>query len=204
MKLLLTGFEPFGELDTNPSHLLMEWAEAETFPGAEVKTLSLPVLYDSCTDKANEIIREWKPDAVVHFGVAAGRAEINVERMAVNVNDAPSVPDNAGNSPQDEPIELDGPDGLFATVPTRKLAEKLKENGIPAVLSYTAGTYICNTSLYKTLRLLEKELPETQAGFIHLPVLPEMVTGRMPSMALELQQQALRTIVETIMEERQR
>lgn len=202
MKLLLTGFEPFGEMDINPSHLLMEWAEKQTFPGVEVKTLSLPVVYDRCTDKSDEVIQSFQPDAVLHFGVAAGRAAINVERVAVNLNDTKETADNEGNTPQDEPIEAGGPDALFATVPTRVMMEQLQRAGIPAVLSYTAGTYICNTSLYQTLRLIEKEQLHTKAGFIHLPALPEMVAGRpLPSMALSLQQEALRVIVTTMREE---
>ncbi|SDN60893.1 pyroglutamyl-peptidase I [Alkalicoccus daliensis] len=203
MKILLTGFEPFGDMDINPSHLLMEWAATQEFEGVEIKTLSLPVVYALCAEKALEEMKRWEPDAVVHFGVAAGREAVNVERIAVNLEDAASFPDNSGDTPQDRPVVNNGPDGIFATLPVRRLTAQLQSRGVPAVLSYSAGTYICNTTLYRTLHLITQENLPCQAGFIHLPALPEMVTGtRLPSMAMETQQQALRIIVETITEEK--
>ncbi|PTL37879.1 pyroglutamyl-peptidase I [Alkalicoccus saliphilus] len=199
MKILLTGFEPFGDMAGNPSSELIKWAEKERFAGAEIRTESLPVVYKTCADKALQAVTEWEPDAVIHLGVAAGRSLINIERIAVNVEDASTLSDNSGDSPKDRPVEEGGPDGIFATLPVRDITDRLQEAEVPAGLSYSAGTYICNTTLYRTLRFIEKQELSVQAGFVHVPLTPELAAEKgLPSMDLSVQKKALTSIIQTV------
>ncbi|WP_147803547.1 peptidase C15 [Alkalicoccus halolimnae] len=202
MKILFTGFEPFGKMDKNPSWELAEWVKQEKFPGADVRAEGLPVIFQTCAHKALDIIKSWNPDVVLHFGVAAGRQTINIEQTAVNIEHAPDTPDNAGDAPADRYIDSGGPDGIFATIPVRNLTENLQEAGIPAEVSYSAGTYICNSTLYRVLRFINDQELSVKAGFIHVPVTPDMASGSsLPSMDLEVQKRAVTQLIATLVKE---
>jgi pyroglutamyl-peptidase len=202
MKILFTGFEPFGKMDKNPSWELAEWVKQEKFPGADVRAEGLPVIFQTCAHKALEVIKSWKPDVVLHFGVAAGRQTINIEQTAINIEHAPYTPDNAGDAPADRCIESKGPDGIFATIPVRKLTEDLQVAGVPAEVSYSAGTYICNATLYKVLRFIDEQKLPIKAGFIHVPVTPDMACGsNVPSMALDVQKRAVTQLIASLVKE---
>lgn len=167
MKVLLTGFEPFGKETRNPS-----WEAVRLLPGKmddiEIATLQLPVVYDSCAEELFVAIETEKPDAVICVGQAGGRNSISVELIALNSKDAKS-PDNAGNCYRGERIVKDGPVAYETTLPARNMVRAMEEAGIPAAVSYCAGTYVCNNVMYHLLHYASQHAPGLKAGFIHIP-----------------------------------
>lgn len=165
--LLLTGFEPFGGDAVNPSgdavrRVAATWSER---PGIRLATAILPVTFAGAAERLRTLIAETNPVAVIATGLAGGRAEIGVERVAVNLADA-RIPDNAGVQPVDEPVVSGGPAGAFATLPVKAIAAAIRGAGIPAVVSHTAGTFVCNHVFYTALAAVPAGVP---AGFIHVP-----------------------------------
>lgn len=167
MTVLLTGYEPFAEHDTNPSERLATHFDGETIDGVEIIGRVLPVEFERVENELLDTIDEVRPDGVLSMGLAAGRSAISVERVAINVADAGETPDNDGTSPHDERITPEGPDAYFASVPVVGCVETLLEDGIPARVSNTAGTHCCNYALYTARH--HTDLP---AGFVHLPYTP--------------------------------
>ncbi|WP_416151323.1 pyroglutamyl-peptidase I [Salipaludibacillus sp. HK11] len=203
MRILLSGFEPFGGLTTNPTLELIERAKLFNIEGIEIDTIRLPVVYQQCVPPLIAKIAEINPDIVVCLGVAVGRASVNLERIGINVQDTVGEGkhgDNQGDHPIDRPIINDGPAGLFSTLPIRLLFEELQKMGIPTTISNTAGTYICNTTLYSLLHHIEQSSLEVEAGFIHVPATPEMVLAspQTASMSIETQAKAIRLIIEIL------
>ena len=144
---------------------------------------------------------ELRPDAVLCVGQYGGANCIRVERVAINLRDA-RIADNAGKQPTDEPVVSGGPDAYFATIPTREIVDALRERGIPAQLSYSAGTFVWNNLLYCALHESERSNPAPRCGFVHVPYLPEQTKdGSAPSMGLEMMVKALHIAVEAIAEE---
>lgn len=184
-RLLITGFEPFGGTTTNPSAELIrdvQWLRA-ALPEIVVETALLPVTFAGAYEALRKRVVEFAPDVVIALGLAGGRDRLNVERVAINCMDA-IIADNDGRQPVDEPICMDGPAALFATLPVRDLVDASVKSGIPAVLSNTAGTYVCNFVLYRLL--LESRFTARRCGFIHLPYLPEQAAASSsPAMTLE-------------------
>lgn len=159
-RIVVTGFEPFGGASVNAS-----WEAVRTLDGVE-KAL-LPVSFA----RAGEAIRRIAasaPDAVVCVGEAGGRSAISVERVAVNLMDA-RIPDNDGARPVDVPISPSGPAARFATLPTCRIFERVREAGLPAELSYSAGTYVCNGTFYALMEAIEAAEIPALGGFIHVP-----------------------------------
>lgn len=171
MKLLLTGFDPFGGEEVNPS-----WEAVNSLPdtlrGAEIKKLLLPTAFTEAARLAREALEGIRPGAVLCVGQAGGSTAVRIERVGVNLRDA-RIPDNLRQQPVDEPIDPGGPCAYFSTLPTRRMLEALRGGGIAAELSYSAGTFVCNELLYSVLRYAEGNMPGLRAGFIHLPYLPE-------------------------------
>ncbi|WP_096435799.1 pyroglutamyl-peptidase I [Alteribacter populi] len=203
MNLLISGFEPFGELSVNPTQVLAEKAQEWEVEGVNIHTVVLPVVYHACARRLIDEIERVNPDVVLSLGVAVGRSSITPERIGVNLQDTVGegkLGDNAGQKPKDEKLYETGPDGIFSTLPNRFLVNALKEAGIPAQISNTAGAYICNNTLYEMLVYLKNESSEIKAGFIHVPATPEMVTAssHLPSMALETQEKALKMMITTL------
>ena len=139
------------------------------------------------------------PDVIVSVGQAGGETCINLERVAVNLNDC-RIPDNEGNQPEDEPIIPDGPAAYFSTLPIKAMRDAILAAGIPAVVSNTAGLFICNHVFYGVRDLCEKNWPGKKSGFIHIPYLPEQVTDKIgtASMPLETAVKALTVALEVI------
>ncbi|MCL2619581.1 MAG: pyroglutamyl-peptidase I [Defluviitaleaceae bacterium] len=197
-KILITGFEPFGGETINPS-----WEAVKRLPDkigdAVVEKMSLPVVFGESADKLIAEMRAEKPGAIICVGQAGGRAGINIERIAINIDDTKS-PDNKGNQPTDTPICVDGPAAYFATLPVKQIVAALKEAQIPAVVSDTAGTYVCNHVMYTVLHHATKHSPQTKVGFIHIPYLPEQALDKnnAPSMSLDYIVRALEIIVDTV------
>ncbi len=196
-RVLITGFEPFGGATVNPSALAAEILAAERPAGAETVCLILPVVRYRCIDLAVAAIERRPPDVVVMLGQSSGRAAITPERVAINLDDF-RRPDNAGHHPIEEPIVPGGPAAYFATLPVRAMVREMQAAGVPAAVSNTAGTYVCNHLSYGVLHHLALRRLPVRAGLVHLPYLPEQVTdmaAEVPSMALETMLRGLRAAI---------
>ncbi len=198
-KILFTGFAPFGGDKTNPS-----WETVSRLPeqigDIRIVRRQMPVEYDGVAALLEQAVREEQPDAVICVGQAGKRSVITPELVAVNVKDAVS-PDNAGVSYAGEPIRADGPAAYFATIPVRDIVANLKAAGVPAVLSYTAGAYVCNCIMYHLLDLLSLRFPRVLGGFIHLPFSCDQVcehSASVPSLPLETMVKGLTIAAETV------
>lgn len=179
-KILLTGFEKFGQESMNPTELLMTELSQRLgeFAPAEVRVKVLPVTFADAFKVLESEARDFDPDFIVSFGLAANRRPaIEIERLAINILDA-SIPDNDGKLVRDEPIVPDGEVALMATLPIRAFEKALKDAGVPVVISNTAGTYVCNYLMYKTLEMCR--FSKKRAGFVHVPHLLEHVKGHEP------------------------
>lgn len=207
MKILVTGFEPFNGGTINPSEQIVHHLAAPE--GVTLIKKILPVEFKKSTVQLEELFREHQPDVVLSIGQAGGRAEISVERVAVNIDSVKSsngsklLPDNAGNMPVDEPIEVEGASAYFATLPLWQIVEAIQEKGIPAGISNTAGTYVCNHVMYVSLYQAAVQYPHMKAGFIHVPFLPEQIAHRedkerLAAMPLEDMVRALQTALEVL------
>lgn len=191
--ILVTGFEPFGSDTANPSQELAKAVEGRGFGEAMVRSLVLPVQHERAREIIAAALGEPGLEAVVHLGLAGGRARIALEQVGVNVMDY-RIPDAHGDVLRGEPCAADGPAAYLSTLPSRAILAGLAAEGIPAYLSYTAGTYLCNYTLYTTLHAVTGRGLAVNAGFVHLPFLPAMVAGHdleEPSMDLALMLRAL-------------
>jgi pyroglutamyl-peptidase len=172
--LLLTGFGPFGEISENPSSLLVnELRKSLELPdGFRLITEILPVIYDQAGRRIRQLIRTQKPDILISFGVAASRNKINLERVALNLQDAESS-DNADILKQGQMIEPQGPKAYFANLPLHEMKSVCEDAGGLTVISNHAGGYICNEVFYAAAHEIESLGLGTRYGFIHLPELAE-------------------------------
>ncbi|RNA70109.1 pyroglutamyl-peptidase I [Alteribacter keqinensis] len=206
MKILISGFEPFGDLMKNPTEELAKAASTWEIEGVTITTVVLPVVYKECAERLLEEVNRIKPDVVLSLGVAVGRAGITPERIGINVQHTEGegkFGDNTGYKPTNKPLVPEGPDGLFSTLPIEEMARKLTESGIPARISNTAGTYICNNTLYEVALFAKKQGNLIKTGFVHVPATPEMVVSSgAPSMDISLQEKALRLMIEAIRDSR--
>jgi pyroglutamyl-peptidase len=202
MRLLLTGFEPFGGSKINPSQQIVERLEAEGFPGIELVTAILPVDRLRGPEKLLHALETTRPQAVLCLGEASSRAVLSIERLAVNLLNF-RIPDNQGVQVEDEPILPGGPAAYFATLPIRKAFEAVKAAQVPAEISLSAGSYLCNQVFYTLLNFLMHQGLDIPAGFIHLPRLPEQaaVQGAAgPSMSLETSLRGITAVVKVLRE----
>ena len=184
MKLLLTAFDPFGGESVNPAQKAVSLVGEVS--GIEIVKLTVPTVFGEASRIAVETIRSERPDAVLCIGQAGGRAAVTPERVAINLMDA-RIPDNAENQPTDEPVVLGAPDAYFSTIPVKRIVEAVRSAGIPAEVSNTAGTFVCNALMYSVLHTLKTEFPNTMGGFMHVPFIPEQAANKpigTPSMSL--------------------
>ena len=191
MNILLSAFEPFGGDRVNPSLLIARHLDGETIAGARVVAVELPCVFHRALSALDEALARTRPVLAVVLGLAAGREGLSIERVAINVDDA-RIPDNAGAQPVDEPIVPGGPAAWFSTLPIKAMAAELDAAGVPASVSQTAGTFVCNHVFYG----LQQRLAGTgvRSGFIHVPLLPEQAArypGK-PVLALEDQVRGVR------------
>ncbi len=194
-RVLLTGFEPFGGERVNPSWQAV-WRLAAAPPdGCETTAVQLPCAFGDSLQALRTAVERTAPEVVVCVGQAGGRADLTVERVAVNVNDA-AIPDNAGRQPIDAPVVDWGPVGYFATLPVKACVAGARAAGVPASVSQTAGTYVCNHVFYGLMHLIATERPALRGGFVHIPYAPEQVLDRaLPSMSVTLAVEGLRAVV---------
>ena len=200
MKFLLTGFEPFGKSDINPSEQVVQVLTTEHFAEFELVTAVLPVDRFRGPKQLIELVQKTSPDAVICLGEAGRRAAISIERVAINLLDF-GLADNKGHQVQDEPIVIDGPVAYFTTLPVRAVQQAVVAAGIPAELSLSAGTFLCNQVTYELLHFLAEQQLSIPAGFVHLPQLPEQVADKRPlrpSMSLSTMVTAVTTLLRTL------
>lgn len=176
-KLLITGFAPFGGADKNPSWLAVQ-ALPDRVEECELCKLEIPVVFGQAAQTVLAAAAQFQPDAILCVGVAAGRDAVTPERIGVNIRDA-RIPDNAGNQPRGAFVAPDGPAAYFATVPVEAMAQAIRDTGIPATVSNSAGAYVCNDVLYSLLHHFAGT--PVHVGFVHVPQLPEQGS---PSMEL--------------------
>ena len=178
MKILVTAFEPFGGELLNSSREALTLADEKT-AGADIVKLILPVVFGESARLLEAAVQREAPDAVLCLGEAGGRDCITPERVAINLEDA-RIPDNAGDQPKDRPVEPGGPDACFTTLPVKRMALAIREAGLPASVSLSAGSFVCNHLMYSLLRFCRKEYPHMRAGFMHLPLLAAQAAAKTP------------------------
>lgn len=166
-KLLLTGFEPFLKHPINPTEQIVEALNHEEINDYHIIGEILPVVFNQSGEAFIELLEKYQPDAVISLGLAGGRNQITPERIAINCNDGPV--DNEGYKPNGEKIIENGPDGYFCKLPIRNIVDNLKENGLPASISNTAGAYLCNNIMYRGLHYIAEQQLDIPLGFIHIP-----------------------------------
>ncbi len=193
-KLLITGFDPFGGETVNPA-----WEAVKLLPdvvGAyELTKMEIPTVFGAASQKALDAAQKVQPDVILCIGQAGGRKAITPEMVGINLRHA-RIADNAGNQPQDEPVAADGPAAYFATVPVRKMTAAIEAAGIEAAVSYSAGTFVCNDTLYAVLHHYAGT--PVQAGFVHVPFLPEQAKEGVPFMPLETIVRGLAAMIEAL------
>ena len=196
MKIIVTGFDPFGGETINPS---IECVKAlPEIEGVELIRLELPTVFKESAKRLNEVINDVKPDAVLSVGQAGGRPEITMERIAINVDDA-RIPDNISQQPIDETIQTEGEAAYFTTLPIKRIVKAIREAGISSEVSNSAGTFVCNHIMYQSLFAATKADKPFKAGFMHIPFIPEQTTDK-PSLPLEESTRALQIAIETILD----
>jgi pyroglutamyl-peptidase len=182
--ILLTGFEPFGGEPVNPSQALVRALHGERIGGCEIVGETLPCEFGHSVAALEQAIERCRPALVLALGQAGGRTDLSLERVAINVDDA-RLPDNAGASPVDVPIVAGGPAAYFSTLPIKAMVAALRDAGIPASVSQSAGTYVCNHVFYALQHRLAGS--SVRSGFMHLPWLPEQAARQPGQPSLPLQ-----------------
>lgn len=187
MKILVTGFDPFGGESVNPALEAIKKLDGRIIAGATVTTCELPTVRWKAIAALKEAIANVDPEIILTVGQAGGRMEITPERVAINIDDY-RIKDNEGNAPIDEPIEKTGPVAYWSTLPIKKMVQSMREHGIPASVSNSAGTFLCNHLFYGLMHHLQLEGNKRRGGFIHIPYLPAQVARNpgQPSMGLEM------------------
>lgn len=200
MKILVTGFDPFGGEVINPAIETVKRLP-DTIAGAKIIKLEIPTVCHQSLRVIDEAIAGYDPDVVLSVGQAGGRPDITVERVGINVDDC-RIPDNAGDQIVDEPIYADGPAAYFVTVPIKAMVQRIRERNIPASVSNTAGTFVCNHVTYGVCHLLAVKYPGKRSGFIHIPFLPQQAVDKknMPSMSQDMMVEAITAAIEAVVD----
>ena len=193
-KLLITGFDPFGDGTVNPS-----WEAVKLLPdeigGFQITKLQIPTKFSVAARTVLSAARTLQPDVILSVGQAGGRDSVTPEVIAINLREA-SIADNAGVLAQNEPVVAGAPAAYFSTVPVRQMAAAVRQAGIACKLSYSAGAFVCNDTLYTLLHHYAGT--DVQVGFIHVPFLPEQAGNGVPSMPLETITEALKIAIEAM------
>lgn len=176
MKLLVTAFDPFGGEAVNPALEAVKLVPDQV-AGAQIIKLEVPTVFGQSIQTLKQAMQEHRPDAVLCIGQAGGRFDITPERVAINLDDA-RIKDNQGNQPIDQAIREGAPPAYFATLPIKAMVEAIREAGLPASVSNSAGTFVCNHLMFGLLDLIATQFPGTRGGFMHVPFIPEQVARR--------------------------
>ncbi len=198
MKVLITGFDPFGGEKINPSYEAVKRLP-DTISGAVIIKKEIPTVANKSIDTVIELIKTHNPDVVINVGQAGGRFTITPEKIAINLNDF-RIPDNEGNQPIDEKIADDGEIAYYSTLPIKAMVKNIVESGVPASLSYSAGTFVCNHIMYGTLHYIATHKLDIRAGFIHIPFMNEQVLDKrnQPAMSLSTLTLGLEKAIEAV------
>ena len=199
MKILVTGFDPFGGETVNPAYEAVKMLP-EQIAGAEIIKLEIPTVFSKSSVAVEEGIQKYNPDIVINVGQAGGRSHMTIEQVAINLADA-RIPDNAGEQPLNEALQPDGDTAYFATIPIRAMVKHVQEHGLPCSISYTAGTYVCNCVMYNVLYMTQKKYPNIKAGFIHVPFATSQLIGKpatTPGMSLTEFEKSLEYAIEAV------
>ncbi len=203
MRILVTGFEPFGGQSLNPSWEVARALHGLQLQGAPVVAVQLPCVFAQALPALQQALAQHTPDIVLALGQAEGRCDLSVERIAINVMDA-RIPDNAGAQPIDVPVIAGGPASYFSTLPIKSLVAGLRASGFPASVSQTAGTFVCNQVFYALQHTLAGQ--GVHSGFVHLPLLPEQAAHwpgpSLPSWPLSLQLAAVKQALDLLVAHR--
>ncbi|WP_425539660.1 pyroglutamyl-peptidase I [Microaceticoccus formicicus] len=202
MKILITGFTPFGNENINPSWEAVKILKAG-INDENIFIKQIPTVFREAAEVVMEEADKVDADAIVAVGQAGGRASVTVEFIGINWKKT-GIPDNAGNIPKGEKIKSDGEDGYISNLPVFDIVDNIKKSGVPAHVSYTAGTYVCNELLYTLMYNIKGNNKSRLAGFIHLPFIPEQVINKgedIPSMGIDHMVNALKITIETIKEQ---
>lgn len=196
-KLLLTGFEPFAGEDTNPSWDAVRRLDGWECRGHRVVAGRMPCVFGAALTALEAAVTAIDPVAILAVGQAGSRADVSVERVAINIDDA-RIPDNSGRQPIDVPVVAGGPAAYFASLPIKTIVAAMQAAGLPASVSQTAGTFVCNHLFYGACHLRATRWPSMRVGFIHIPLSPEQATHHpgSPSMAVDSVVAALRIAVD--------
>lgn len=192
-KVLMTGFDPFGGEKINPALEAVKQLNGKVFEGVEIVAQEVPTVFHESIKIVIDSIEQHKPDVIICVGQAGGRTQVTPERIAINIDDA-RIPDNKDNQPIDEPIYEDGPAAYWTTLPIKRIVHEMKKVGVPAAVSNSAGTFVCNHLFYGVMHYLEKNAPHIRGGFIHIPFIPEQTLGNnAPSLSLDVIVEGLKT-----------
>ena len=193
-KLLITGFDPFGGENINPS-----WEAVKELPDHigdwQLTKMEIPTVFGAAADQGIAAAEGLQLNAILCIGQAGGRAAVTPEVVAINLQEA-RIPDNLGSQPMNIPVVKGGPAAYFATVPVREMVHAIQTANIPAALSYSAGTFVCNDVLYRLLHHFDGTA--TQAGFIHVPYLPQQAKQNQPSLPQEKIVEALQLAISVL------
>src|SRR5690242_2005710 len=185
MKALVTGFEPFGADAINPSGEAVLRLPSR-LDDLTIDTRIVPTVFGRAIAALEDAVAATRPDIVLCVGLAGGRAELSLERVAINVDDA-RIPDNDKQQPIDRPIAADGPAAYFTGLPVKATVAAMRDAGLPAIVSNTAGTFVCNHVFYGLMHLIATRSLPVRGGFLHVPYLPSQAASLSgaPSMALD-------------------
>ena len=203
MKILMTGFEPFGGETINPAYEAVKRLPDE-IKGAKIMKMEIPVVFDKAGDIVQQALNTEEPDIVICVGQAGGRKGVTPERIAVNLQEA-RIPDNEGNAPMDHPVREGGPAAYFTGLQVKAMVANLKAAGVESSLSYSAGTYVCNDLFYRVMDHIAQMAAankKIRGGFIHVPFIPEQTKDKpdVPSLPLQDIVKALTVCIETELE----
>ena len=200
MKILVSGFDPFGGEKVNPAYEAVKLLP-DRIAGAEVIKLEIPTVFHKSAEIIEQKVEEVDPDVILCIGQAGGRFGVTPERIAINIDDA-RIPDNEKNQPVDVKVREVGPAAYFSSLPIKAMVEKMKAAKVPASVSNSAGTFVCNHIMYQILYMIDKNYPDKIGGFVHCPFIPEQVIDKanQPSMHLEDITRGLEAGIEAIVE----
>ena len=197
MKVLVTGFDPFGGEAVNPACEAVKLLPCE-IAVSEIIKLEIPTVFSKCGPAVEAGIQKYEPDIVINVGQAGGRSCVTVEQVAVNLAEA-RIPDNDGEQPSGEPVQKDGAPAYYPTIPVKAIVKNVRDHGIPCHISYTAGTYVCNCIMYNVLHMAATKYSNIRAGFIHVPFAAQQAVGKpngTPFMSLEMIADSLKYAIE--------
>jgi len=193
MKVLITGFDPFGGETINPAYEAVK--AIPEIQGVDLIKVEIPTVFHKSKDHLKKAMDQHKPDIIICVGQAGGRSHVTLERVAINVDDA-RIPDNDGQQPIDQPVVEHGPAAYFTNLPIKAMAKAIQDAGLPGGISNTAGTYVCNHIMYQLMHMI-KDQPGLRGGFIHVPFIESQVVHRngVSSMSLASISQALQVAI---------